>query len=438
MKLLKGGRDEMNMRYAFLNLCKKTTFTILILIQLVISFLLLYMSISYERQFNLTTERMISVYNNKNLFSIVPKYLPSLSEINKEKLKDFYDYLKSSDSFKYISVDDGNFYINTKNINGAFIKSYATKKVDNENYQLVYKLTVDENFFNKFKFKVSEGTVFNQSDYQISSNKPIPVILGSSYQSLYKLGDTIQYLDYYNKSKYLEVIGFMTNGYYFADAKNPENMNSLDKYIIFPQQSITPSYNAKNINNDNNDKFYLIDLINASFNGFIEINDQEKNKSTLLPEEIIQRAKINDFDVKVISLNETINNFKYTSSKQKTVVQILFIVIFLFTSIGIVTSINYSLLRQQKEFGTHIMLGATLYDIAKRVFYEVFILFSVATISTILLILGFLKDDNILKFNYNNFGIFIAILIVMLICLSILPIVRLTKLSINNIVRREE
>jgi len=205
-------------------------------LQLIASILLLYCSLSTSR------------------------YLVSKTE----EIKKFNKYIKNSKKFDYVFLDNNELYIDIGQNTGEFIKAYARRRVNNKDFQLVYTLNVDESFMDKFSVDVESGRVFDEADFLVSENDPIPVILGSEYKEIFKIDDIITSLDYNNNLKYLKVIGFLKTGYYLADGKSPDDLNLLDKYIIYPQQEISLSEEAST--DSEAEIYYKIDLVNNSFN----------------------------------------------------------------------------------------------------------------------------------------------------------------------------
>lgn len=422
----------MNLKYAFSGLSRKPLFAVLTVLQLIASVLLLYSSISYENYFESKAKMMIQVFKNKSLYAMNFYYAPDLEKIPKTDLEQFYKFINTSRNFTYTSVDDDSFYINTSKQNNDFVKAYAPKSINDENYELVYQLIVDNNFFSKFNFKLAQGKEFEKKDFDVKYNDPIPVILGDSYSNVYKVGDKIKYLDYDNKPKELLVKGFLQKEYYFADNTGVENMNNLDKYIIFPRQPIALNSYATS---EYSEEFYKIDLLNSSFRGYIDISNKNSNSIT---KEIISEGKKCGFDFKVISLDESISNFIKTNNNLIFCMRALFIIVFIFTAVGIITSLNYSILRKYKEFGVHIMQGASLWNIAVRIFYEILLLFIIADTSLFAILHTILKGDVILCFNAINFLITVIISIILTMILSIMPVMKVLNLQVSDLIRGDE
>lgn len=186
------------------------------------------------------------------------------------------------------------------------------------------------------------------------------------------------------------------------------------------------------------EEIYKIDLINNNFNGYININEKDEVKIKGIIDDIILNAKNNGFDIKVVSINETIETFRDSISEQENIIKFLLIILSIFTSVGIISSLSYSVLNQTKEFGIHIMHGAIMKDLAIRVLYELIGMFIVANLCVALIIVKFLNNDIILKFNSQSFLSTIIISLIFSFLLSIIPIYKTMNFTIDELVRGKE
>lgn len=427
----------MNFKYAFLNLCRKPVFTILTILQLVAACTLLYESYSYKTYYSSRTEKMIQAFQNKNLYYMKIIYGANFENTDKKIYENFSGYLKNSRDFKYISVfEDGGLYLNIGDKNGDFIMAYVPETIGNDRYQMVYNLDADSNFFKKFGFKVSTGRIFKDSDFNIGNNEPLPAILGNAYSAMYKIGDIIK-SDINGKIQEIKVIGFLDKGYYFS-TYGTSYLNNLDNYIITPQQPIVLQLSKDPDQMKTNEDIYKGQLSNYCSFGYIEINETNKSKFNQISDSIVSEAKKAGFTVKIVSLNDDVQSSINSARQQENSINMLFIVIFCFTSVGIITSVLYSISRQLKEFGVHIMQGAVLSDIARRILYEILILFVIAFIGTSIIAATIIKDNIIMIFNPYNLFIVFCIFIVLALLLSIIPVIKVLRLSINDLVRGKE
>lgn len=427
----------MNFKYAFLNLCRKPVFTILTILQLIAACTLLYEAYSYKIYYSTRIERMLQVFKNKNLYYINTKYDIRFENIDKKNFESFNKYLKNSPDFNYIAVNQNNLYLNIGDKNGEFIQAYSPQIVGSDKYQIVYKMDVDDKFFPKFNFKVSKGRIFNKGDFNIDKDKALPAILGADYSGMYKVGDIIKDSDLDDKPQKIQVIGFLEKGYYFSTV-GVDSIDTLDKYIIVPQQPIVLQSGKDPQKVQANEDKYRIELLNNSFYGYIDIKETDRNKLNQISDSIVSEARKDGFQIKIVSLNDSVQGFITSAKKQENSINVLFIIIFCFTSVGIVSSVLYSISRQLKEFGVHIMQGAVLCDIAKRVLYEILILFLTAFMSTFMIAATILREDIVAGFNLYNLSIVFGIFIILALLLSVIPVIKILKLSISDLVRGRE
>lgn len=424
----------MNFKYAFLNLCRKPVFTILTILQLIAACTLLYESYSYKTYYSTRINKMIQAYQDKNLYYMKVISQADFENVDRKSYEGFSSYLKDSRDFKYIAVFENGLYLNIGDKNGDFIMTYVPETIGNEKYQMVYYLNVDSNFFKKFDFKVNKGRAFRNNDFNIGKDEPLPVILGDAYSGIYKTGDIIK-SDIDGKLKNMEVIGFLDKGYYFS-TYGTSCMNNLDNYIIIPQQPIVIQLSKDPVQMKTNEDIYKGQLSNYCSFGYIEIN--ETNKLNEISDSIISEAKKAGLTVKIVSLNDDVQNSVASAKEQVNSVNVLFIVILCFTSVGIITSVLYSISKQLKEFGVHIMQGAVLTDIAKRVLYEILFLFVTAFICTFIIAATILKNKVIITFNLYNLSIVFGIFLILALVLSVIPVIKVLRLSINDLVKGRE
>lgn len=425
----------MNLKYALLDLYRKPIFTILTILQLVAACTLLYESYSYKVYYSSRIEKMIQGFENKNLYYIKQTTRePDLMSLDSKKLEGLSNYLKNTHEFKYISEIYDHMSVGIGNKNGNFIMAYQPQTVDNVTYQMVYRLDVDSNFFKKFGFKVTSGRIFNDSDFNAGSNGALPVILGDAYSGMYKVGDIIKSLDSADK---IQVIGFLDKGYYFSLPGN-DSMLNLDNYIITPQQPIVLQVSNNTDQTEDNEIRYKIKLNNYCLNGYLEINETDKSEFNKISGSIISEAGKAGYTVKIAGLNDDVQDFITSAKKQENSINIMFLVIFCFTSVGIITSVLYSISKQLKEFGVHIMQGAVISDIARRVLYQILILFGVAFIGTFIVAATIINDKVVVTFSIFKLFIVFCVFMILALLVAVIPVIKVLRLSINDLVRGEE
>lgn len=124
-----------------------------------------------------------------------------------------------------------------------------------------------------FNLSVSEGSLWNEKAAE-DIDGTMPVILGSSYKKLYKIGDVTS-INYYNKPFNVKVIGFMKENSKVYFNNNTEFY--LDKYFILPYQDLG------NPVLENDELFQQISYF-AMINGYVVTDNDPKKYKQLCKE----------------------------------------------------------------------------------------------------------------------------------------------------------
>src|SRR3712207_152778 len=156
---------------------------------------------------------------------------------------------------------------------------------------------------------------------------------------------------------------------------------------------------------------------------------------------LIQR-KSNDLklysSINAMDLNEQGKIFcNVTNNMLKRILPIC-ISIFIFTSISIITSLLNIIRRGMKELGVHLLSGATMKDISFRVFYIVLFYIGISCFLG-LIISNKLKNSLFPElYSSNIFKYLLPIILVIIGIISFLPILKLFRIEISEVIRRKE
>ncbi|MDP4524556.1 ABC transporter permease [Bacillus halotolerans] len=228
------------------SLMKKKIFSLLILILgflffAIISFLFLQL-ISVETK----TKSFYAHYNGKNIYQLSDSLFDEKEEeffSKPEKLnnvKNFYNYLNKSTDFVYLNTTLQPIGVQSFQGNETFLDGYEygstqepyERKYKEEKYWLVKSIQLNENIFKVSNLKLQMGSFFKKNEYIYKKSKKIPVILGSQYEGIYKVGDTLK-IDYIDKDFVGEVIGILEPESVVPAREETEFY--LDRYIILPE-----------------------------------------------------------------------------------------------------------------------------------------------------------------------------------------------------------
>lgn len=369
-------------------------------IQFIIALLVIGFSINelinlYEFNF-----RFKEIFENPSQFCFIrdntsdEKINRIIEENNKNKLFELYNYLHNANDFTIYSYDD-NFYLDIESDDTHIIK--ASDESENDSTYLA--ISTDQDFFDIFKLNISQGRSFTKDEYKTES-KLTPVVLGNYYKDFYKPNDIIE-----NKYK---VVGILDENSFYIDPHKTKDILYLNKKVLVP--TIV------------NEKIDLTTLDTIITNSVIWTNnlDSLKNITTKL-----KNMNLYDFEFDNYS-----NQFKYILKDYTK--QILFsasiaLLILLFCTICIISSLINYIETHKKEFAIHIFSGANKSDFVIRTIIQISIPIFLA-----LIIITF-----VYKLSIVTLFIFIFSILIILIASSF-PLITIRKISISELLRRSE
>lgn len=416
------------------NLSQKLFFTISTIIQFAFAFALIYISLQLFINYIDANKKINNSFGENQLFSIQNNedYAKKLYKKNNiDDYNNFYNYINKN--YKIINMLEDNFFVTDfDNIENFVVPNTPVTNVGEDNYYILNSLTVNNNYFENFNIKLSNGRKFNYDDYNPKDNdSEIPIILGSDYSEIFKINDKIHFYDSYSNSKKTgTIIGFLEKGQFYI--KKPvaiENIVSLDKTVLIPSQPIKEN-NQDILNNKstnlNNLKLYL--QITNSY--FVDLNDSDISN---LKE---QSNKFNFFDISIVSMDDSISIFKEIFKQQQIIYISILILILLISSISMITNIINSINDRKREFGIYFAMGATKKYIIDLVVYEIFILiFSAALLST--LIIKYFNPSDINIFDINTYGLMCLIVLIISMLISLIPLLKIKNTPMSSLLREE-
>ncbi|GFZ30434.1 ABC transporter permease [Clostridium zeae] len=436
----------LNFNYALLGLAKRKRFVLLSVFQLSVSLLFLYSSIYLSNQVSFGNSKILKLFDNKIIFKMQNKddYYDIVyrNEGDTEKYEQFDEYLKSSQKFKHVSYTQSLMAFSDFDGSSQFGPKYGGFSLNKENINFngVYSLTLDDRYLDAFALKLDSGKLFQKTDYyrSINSKEITPIIMGSDYKEKFKLNDIVKFLEN-DVVKEAKVIGFIEKDQYFiADQMSFNNLTSLNKFILFPQRKLgVEAYNSVA-----DDKLkaanYKLDVYNNITNSFIIIDNKYKGQEDEIANEIASKSRdMKFFNFKVYSVQKELDRFTQMFRDQNNIINTIFVIVLGICSIGIISNTIYSLRSKYKEFAVHIMSGASLFDIAIRVFYEILVLAVISGYVCYWFIIGvqkagMIKFDTLAFIKLQVFNLLIAVLI------SIVPIMDVMKVQLNTLLKGKE
>lgn len=411
-----------NFKYSFKEFKNSIFFKILITVQLIISLVLLYRVIEIKNYEKGKIDLINQITKDKKIYTFTSNY-SSFQELVKDietegKFSKFSKDIQKKYDVVTAIYGEMFFY----NFNGIenFIDKDIEKFNEDERCKPINSLKCSYNFFDVFNLKLAEGDFeefkeFVEMDCEEQMDKVIPIVLGDSYKSVFKINEIIES----TKNKY-KVVGFLKKNQYFLDkgiydANRAKNLNTF---------AIAPSSK---------------DLIDKNLiNSFIVV-EKDKDDFNDIKTNIDNFIKLNDVKLSLIDPNQNIDEFVEMINYNVNIKSLIVYIIMAFIIIGIFVIFANRILARKKEFSIHIMHGATFKDIYIRILLEHLYPMFVAIIIAFI----YIYKDNVQIVNETlNFDIlaflessFILFLIIFFIAL--IPIYKIKKNKINYCIRGE-
>ncbi len=147
--------------------------------------------------------------------------------------KQIYSELTNNNGYIYFEIYTQ--YLEMPNQNSMFFEN-GTDELSNK-CTGVNCIQISNEVIDNFEIDISDGKCFQKSDYIYELNKPIPVLMGQSYRTLYEIGDIIEATYLFDAYRF-KIIGFLSSG---SNIQNASHNIILDKYIVMPSFIIDES-----------------------------------------------------------------------------------------------------------------------------------------------------------------------------------------------------
>lgn len=430
-----------NFKYAFQGLSKRISFTLLAVLQLSVSFLLLYASIYFNNNLQQNNNKVLKLINNKIIYTLKNNedYYEDLFKFDgEEKYLKYKKFLENSRYFTCVSYEKDYVLLKDFNRSEKFLdNSNFVINTNNKKYVPTKCLIIDDKYTKYFSLKIAKGKIFNTNNFNMDSqNKIIPVVLGNNYTSIFKLGDIIDYMDKVNNVVHkVKVIGFLEPNQYFTDASIPlDNIVNLDNYIVFPQDQIVKLHSDNQNTMIRYNSNYRMNLYNSIINSVIIINGKSNEQNAI--KEIENKSKeFGFFDIKALSTQKQLEKYVNMYKEQNYIINTLFCIVFGVCSIGIISNMLYYVSKRYNEFAVHTLSGASIYDILARFFYEVIFLMGTSFLLCCIgiKILSKLKFVNFKVYAFLELFIIAAILTIII---ALIPVLYVSRIKTNELLRR--
>ncbi|AKG35999.1 hypothetical protein [Paenibacillus durus] len=219
---------------------------IFLVLHLTAFFILVGTFLTFIEQLNYESKHLQNIYDGKAVYQLLDGYYDGedyqnfISRPNYLSiLKNYYKELNSASNFNYLAMFDHPILLKSDQPLEPFGQGYERGAEINrftsgtEVFTEVKSLQINEKVPVFFELKAEDGRLWNQQDFE-NPQEIMPVVMGNSYKSFFKIGEKIE-IEYYGEIIKAKIIGFLKKNskiYYQASSEF-----YLDEHLLLPYQS---------------------------------------------------------------------------------------------------------------------------------------------------------------------------------------------------------
>lgn len=414
-----------NLKYAIVSILNKPFFLVSTIFQLSIILLLLTTLIMAAISIFSSGQRVESAFEKRQYYAIQDKSDEKelfektfKSEGINQRMSSFLHFLRNNSQFTFLEIIPESYLLNPKDISyeyDYFLYDKSTPKirVDHE-FWLVFKtVSITSDFFKYFPVEVEVGN-FDKDG----------ILLGAQYQHHYKIGDPIEIYESSSKRKInKKVTGFLKKDAYFFSRGS--GLINLDYYIIDHLENVKEDsqHFVSDVDHKVNQGVIITDDIQETFK---QLNHKSKELSlytTLEPLDLNKQSSM---------LLSTLQSFRESILPGA-------VCIFVFSLVNIIISLTNNLKKTVKEIAVHLLCGATIGDIIKRIFFMIgsyllpAIIINQLITDTFINQLFLISTNDLIKIYLIQGLVFLLIGVL----LAIAPVYYVLNLDISKLIKRE-
>ncbi|AUG56858.1 MULTISPECIES: ABC transporter permease [Acetivibrio] len=417
----------------FSSFLKRKLTYLLIVIQLVITFLMLIkvftnISVFYYQ------ENSIKKYTNLDMNKTVRVIFEYSEETPSfvDKFNVLKQYINSLEGVRgYGGYDGTGMYINDLAENEDYInlnKKIYKNTFREENPGISEIFYTDEICYNILDIEIYEGRSLNKDDFNTDNVEEIPILAGYKYKDIIKLGTVLTVGDQKEKFK---VVGIMKpNNKWFSD----------DDYIRLPLEDIDSRFIIPFTPTQKNDLMSTLCMLHKMF----FVLDSSDDFLTL--SEQIERKAL-DLGLKVSCVTMAQELQEYKNEKLETFKINIFISIFFMIAAlsGTTAVILSSIIQRKREFGIRLATGASINSLKIIIVGEIMLITIISAI--VAFAISYLNNyTSISLYKEIVFDLFkdevllfiLASIIIMTFASSILPIIKINRLQPRELIGGRE
>lgn len=344
------------------------------------------------------------------------------------KLLKFHDMLLKEKSFHFQTVSEHPLEIFSCPLPDIFLYGYeegdsscSIQEYEGETFYRVKALQVSRDFFDTFQIKIDTGKGFGEKDYKVQET--IPVLLGNAYKEYLEIGDTFITSFMCNDTK-IQVVGFLEQEAFYYNNLMPNDMSSLERYIVMPAQ----------IPSDDDSSMYNRDLLLQSMYGYIETDltwDALKEKVDSMLQEVgldIPVFSVYDPNAMHIDLNKIFEQYAVMTKSVKQQFTIIVFLALIFVLLSMSFTIHGFLRENHYEYGVRLLNGASIKNIAIDIIGLIMIIVLLGDVLAVVSLLMTNRMSSILMVQ--------AVSLLVIVIVSAVSLIHINRMNVSDIISR--
>lgn len=412
----------MKFKYAFRGISRNFFYSFLIIVQLFFGFYSMYENINLYKKMNKETKNIDNILKYKKMYGLEVQDVEDNSKYFKDIDKTI-KYMENQSKYNFIINIENHLVTPIFSGYNQFQKYDRKWKVDGKDNFPIKNFTVNKKYLKIYPLKLQRGRMFNKNEFDFKDKSVVPILVGANYSKYFKVGDEIEING--EKRRKGKIIGILKKDQYNPGsvAVPDSKYINLNDYIISTDSVFESKWEV-----------YTYSLLSGTYISFNDDLDQDEINKEL---KTIKKAFNSIPSIKnagIRDLSEYINQDKDKFKEQFEIISITSISVIVFVCITFIISLLESIDKRKKEYGVHIMSGGKLLDVAIITYLEVLIIFFITFLFTVSVL--YYKYGPLL--NINTLSILFIITIFLSIFSSIVPIMKIFKLNINELIKGDE
>lgn len=344
------------------------------------------------------------------------------------KIKTLYNKMYNSKEFTYLDISKQKVLIeqsfdSQSHLFADYEKGSSVSNIKDSQTGIIYNMfnsiQIDKRALEHYDLD-EDLQITNRWKGDLSSDKPIPVILGYDFQSMEISEGSVYKIKCLNIPFEIEILGFLPkDSHYYAD----NEMINLDRKVILP--ALEYSSGATNEEEWNCQKRVYVEKLN----GIIVANN---NRSVIqsVVSGICSETMLPTLSIQGALSGESV--FKMQASEFAKMLMLLCVILSLFASVGLILSLIQDVTKNYAKFAVHLLCGAVVRDIYMICFIRYLFICIASAICSLFIANQILPlEKSVIYIGLGSVLIFCAIFM-------IFPLSKIRKNNIGALLRRND